>query len=162
MVERSGHCWFRSAPAGEVQAQEQQIIDDGNLNLWMRLSDTNGDGIVDKTSFIVWNATTAYPNALLESSDNGTVFGPWWITGNGTSAANTCLLHDDAYGVADYKVVDGPNNQVQWLEPDNVTTVGNPFTGTAANLADPPPASVFNISWFTLTPLSPTLDLTIR
>jgi hypothetical protein len=140
----------------------QQILDDGNLILLGRLSDANGDGIADTRSVFVTEATTGYPNALVASADNGTVGGPWWINGHGTSAANACLLHDDAYTTADYKVIDGPNNQVQWLEPDDAATVGVPFTGTAANLSNPPAQSVYSGASFVLTLLSHTLELTLR
>ena len=145
-----------------AQAQEQQILDDGNLILIGRFADPNGDGIVDTRSVFGTLATTGYPNAFVASSDNGVITSPWFINGNGTSAANACLLHDSAFTAADYKVVDGETNQVQWLAPDDATTVGDPFTGTAANLSDAPAQSIYGVASITLTLLSPTLELTIR
>jgi hypothetical protein len=146
----------------EQQQQEQNIISSGNLILLGRFRDTNGDGIADERSLFLTDATTGYPNALLLSSDNGTVTSPWFISGDGTSAASACLLHDNGYLAADYNVVDGPTNQVQWLEPDDSTPVGSPITGTAAALSSPPSQSVYSVASFTRTLLSPTLYLTIR
>jgi len=63
---------------------------------------------------------------------------------------------------ADYRVVDGPADQVRWLQPDDATTVGSPFTGTAANLSNPPAQSIYSTPVITLALLSATLELTIR
>lgn len=146
----------------EQQTQMQQINNDRNLMVVGRVADTTGDGIADTRSVFITEATTGYPNALVASADNGTVTGPWFINGQGTSAANACLLHDSGYTFADYRVIDGPTNQVHWLEPDDATTVGSPFTGTAANLTNPPAQSIYNLSGATATLLSPTLELKIR
>jgi hypothetical protein len=146
-------------PAEEVQ-QEQSIIAAGHMILFGRLRDTNNDGSADQRSILAEGATTPYPNALLTSADNGTVWSPWFVNGNGTSADTACLLHDGAFQNADYQVVDGPSNQVQWLDPsDDTTPIGNPFTGTAAALAAPPAQAQYNLAAPTRTLLSPTLYL---
>jgi hypothetical protein len=166
----TGSVWFSGVvtagndlrlPA-EMQQQEQSIIAAGNMILYGRLRDSNGDGSADQRSLFVTQATTAYPNALLSSADNGTIATPWFINGNATSAATACLLHDSAFNTADYDVVDGPSNQVQWLEPDDTTTVGGPITGTATNLMNPPAQSVYSIASINRTLLSPTLYMTLR
>jgi hypothetical protein len=166
----TGTVWFSALVSSvsdqrlpsELQAQMQQIRSDANLIVIGRFADTNADGSADTRSVFVTDAITAYPNALLSSGDDGMVFGPWFIDGMGTSAANACLLHDNAYTGASYRVIDGPTNQVQWLEPDAVTTIGSPFTGTATNLSNPPAQSISSVAGFTLQLLSATLDLTIR
>ncbi len=67
-----------------------------------------------------------------------------------------------SYIAADYVALGGPTNAVQWLEPDDVTAVGSPFSGTATNLSNPPAASVYNLSSITRTLVSPTLNLKIK
>jgi hypothetical protein len=148
-------------PVG-MQQQEQSIIAAGNMILYGRLRDSNGDGSADQRSLFITQATTAYPNALLSSGDNGTIATPWFINGNATSAGTACLLHDSAFQTADYEVVDGPSNQVQWLEPDDSTPVGSPITGTATNLMNPPAQSVYSLASINRTLLSPTLYMTLR
>jgi len=147
----------------EQRQQQQSIIAAGNLILVGRFTDQNHDGIADNRSLFLSMATTGYPNALLQSGDNGTITNPWFLqpiadaAGGSLTAANACLTHDNAYLQADYKVVNGPLNQVQWLQLDDVTTVGNPITGTASNLANPPPASSYSLAAVNRTLLSPTL-----
>ena len=145
-----------------VQQQEQSIIAAGNLILYGRLHDGNGDGSADQRSLFVTQATTAYANAYLSSDDNGTIASPWFINGNPTSGATACLQHDGMFQTADYQVVNGPTNQVQWLDPNDEPTVGPAFTGTAANMANPPTASVYSLAPFNRTLLSPTLYMTLR
>lgn len=146
----------------EQQTQAQSIIAAGNLILYGRLHDSNNDGSADQRSLFNTQATTAYPNALLSSADNGTISTPWFISGNATSAASECLLHDSAFQQADYQVVDGQSNQVQWLAPDDSTTVGSQFTGTAANMASPPAASLYSIASINRALGSPTLYMRLR
>jgi hypothetical protein len=145
-----------------VQQQEQSIISAGKLILYGRLHDGNGDGSADQRSLFVTQATTAYPNAYLSSADNGTIANPWFISGNATSAASACLAHDSAFQAADYQVVDGPTNQVQWLDPNDSTTVGSPITGTATNMANPPAQSIYSLASINRTLLSPTLYMALR
>jgi hypothetical protein len=147
---------------GDTQQQEQNIIAARQLILYGRLRDSNGDGSADQRSLFITQATTAYPNAYLSSGDNGTISTPWFINGNATSAATACLSHDSAFQTADYQVVDGPTNQVQWLEPDDSTTVGSPITGTASNLANPPSGSVYNVASIQRTLGSASLYMKLR
>jgi hypothetical protein len=167
----TGNVWFsglvtagddqRLGGTGTAERQQlQNIIAAGNLILYGRLHVSNGSA--DQRSLFVTQATTAYPNAYLSSGDDGTLASPWFISGNATSAASACLLHDNAFQTADYQVVDGPSNQVQWLEPDDTTTVGSPFAGTAANMMSPPTASVYSLASFNRTLGSPTLYVTLR
>lgn len=147
----------------EVDQQQQTIIAAGNMILYGRLRDSNGDGSADQRSLFITQATTAYPNAYLSSGDNGTIASPWFISGNATSAATACLLQDTAFQTADYQVVDGPSNQVQWLDPN-----GNPLnppvivTGTAANMSNPPAQSVYSLASINRALQSPTLYMTLR
>ena len=168
--KNSGTVWFSGTvtagndtriPADE-QAQEQSLIAADQLILFGRLRDTNNDGSADQRSLFVTQATMPEPNAYLSSADNNTIANPWWIGGNATSPDTACLLHDTAFQTADYQVVDGPTNQVQWLTPDDSTTVGSPFTGTAANLSNPPTQSVYSLASINRTVLSPTLYLKIH
>jgi hypothetical protein len=111
----------------EQAAQEQQIINGGKLILIGRFRDTNGDCIADERSLFVTHATSPFPNALGSLSDNGTVGSSWFITGNATSAASACLLHNSDYISADYEVLNRLTNDVQWLQPDDVTPRRLPF-----------------------------------
>jgi hypothetical protein len=170
----TGTVWFsglvtagsdQQQPA-EEETQEQNIISAGNLILIGRFRDTNSDGIVDNRSLFMTVATTAYPNALVDpNNDVGTLSSPWYIQGYGTSAANACLLGDNAYFAADYTVVPSIVNhlttQVQWLQPDDRHLVGSPVDGTAANMANPPAKSVYSLAKPTRTLLSQNLTLTI-
>lgn len=168
--KKTGTVWFSGLVTSgsdqrlppEQQTQEQQIISNGQLILIGRFRDTNGDGIVDERSLFVAHATQPYANALVLSSDIGTLSSPWFINGNATSPATACLQQDNDYISADYRVVHYHGIGVQWLEPDDATTVGNPVQGTALDMANPPPASIYNVSSVTRTLLSPTLFLTIK
>jgi hypothetical protein len=171
----SGTVWFSGLVTSgfdqqqlaEEQTQEQQIIGARQLILVGRFRDTNGDGIADERSLFVTHATQPYPNALISHSDLGTINSPWFINGNATSPANACLNRDSDYIEADYAVAKAANpahpfGSVQWLAPDDSTSVGSPVVGTAANMANPPAASVYSLASFARTLLSPTLNLTIN
>lgn len=144
----------------ELLQQEQGILAQKKLIVVGRLRDTNGDGTADVRSLFLTQATTPYPNALTTGGDIGT---PWFISAAGySSAANACLQRDQAYLSADYQVVNGSTNTVQWLDPDDTTPIGSPITGTAANMANPPAASLYSLAPINRTLLSPNLKLTIR
>jgi hypothetical protein len=145
----------------ELLQQEQGILAQKKLIVIGRLQDTNGDGTADVRSLFMTVATTSYPNALTTDGDLGS---PWFISAAGySSAANACLQRDNAYLSADYDVVNGSTNTVQWLDPnDDITPIGSPITGTAANMANPPAAARYSLAPFNRTLLSPNLKLTIR
>jgi hypothetical protein len=142
----------------ELRQQEQDIIAQRNMIFVGRFQDINGDGTADNRSLFLTLATTSYPNVLTTNGDIGT---PWY---NGTtSGASACLARDSGtYIQADYQVVNGAANTVQWLEPDDSTPVGSPFQGTAANLATPPAASLYNLASITRVLQSPGLKVAIQ
>ena len=146
--------------SAELLQQEQGLLAQGKLIVVGRFQDTNGDGIADVRSLFLTQATTPYPNAL---TTDGEIGSPWFLSAAGySSAANACLQRDQAYLSADYQVVNGSTNGVQWLDPNDATPIGSPITGNAANMANPPAASLYSLAPFNRTLLSPNLKLTIR
>jgi hypothetical protein len=145
----------------ELLQKEQGILAQGKLIVIGRFRDADGDGTADVRSLFLTLATAAYPNAL---TTNGTIGTPWFISAAGySSAANACLQRDNAYVSADYQVVNGSTNTVQWLDPiDGSTPIGSPVTGSAGNMANPPPAAQYSLSSINRTLLSPNLTLAIR
>jgi hypothetical protein len=147
--------------APELRQQEQNILAQGKLIVIGRFRDTNGDGIADVRSLFPTGSTSPFPNVLRTNNEIGS---PWFIYATAySSAANACLQRDGAYQSADYKVVNGAANIVQWLDPsDDTTPIGSPITGTATNMANPPAAALYSLAPFNRTLLSPNLNLTIR
>jgi hypothetical protein len=147
--------------APELLQQEQNILAQGKLIVIGRFRDTNEDGIADVRSLFPTGSTSPFPNALTTDHAIGS---PWFIYAAGySSAANACLQRDGAYLSADYEVVSGAANIVQWLDPsDDSTPIGSPIPGTASNMANPPPAAQYSLAPFNRTLLSPNLNLKIR
>jgi hypothetical protein len=142
----------------QLADQEQQIIANGDEYLFGRLRDLDGDGSADVRSLFLGLARTAYPNAV---TIDDSIENPWFIA-PGWSAASACLDHDAAFVTADYQVINGSTNSVQWLEPDDTTPVGPPFTGSAANLSVPPAQSRYDLSGITRTLQTDGLSLILK
>src|SRR5712692_9271054 len=115
----SGTVWLSGRVLGgddqrlpaEPHQQEQDIIGQKNMIFVGRLQDINGDHTADNRSLFLNMATTSYPNA---STTNGDIETPWF---NGTTSGDSaCLARDGGpYNEADYRVVNGAANTVQWL-----------------------------------------------
>jgi hypothetical protein len=142
----------------ELANQEQQIIANGDEYLFGRLRDLDGDGSADVRSLFLGLARAAYPNAV---TIDDSIENPWFIA-RGWTAASACLDHDAAFVTADYQVVDGATNWVQWLEPDDTSPVGPPFPGSAANLSVPPAQSRYDLSGVSRTLQTDGLSLILK
>jgi hypothetical protein len=148
----------------ELRLQEHDIIAQGNEIVLGRFQDVDGDGSADLRSLFLSMATTPYPNAL---TVNGAIASPWYLQRNadlvgGTlSATNACLARNAIYVSADYEVIYGVNNGVQWLS-GNGTPTGIPIPGTAENLANPPSAALYNLSGVTRVLQSEDLSLSVK
>jgi hypothetical protein len=136
----------------EELLQELSIIDNRDEVVFGRLRDSDGDGSADERSLFFSTAKVPYPNALtIDAVD----FSPWHLAaydaaiGSPMSSANACTARDALYTNADYQVIDGSTNELQWHDANTYALIGSTFEGTAANLANPPLAAIYDLSAIT-------------
>jgi hypothetical protein len=109
-----------------------QNVQQGRMAIGGRFRDTNGDGLAEESSIFNDFSTVALPNAL---STNGMVAGaPYYPDLAPVDAKTLCHQRDAMFVAADYRVVNGVTNTVQWQSEDG-NLVGSSFVGTAEALA---------------------------
>ena len=138
----------------EGALQEQYIINAGDEITYGRLQDVNGDGSADLRSLLLNQARKPYPNAL---SFDGAISSTWFqqtfvtLLGGPMTSANTCRPRDAMYLGADYTVITGSTNSVDWLDANTQIPLGSPVLGDASHMANPPSQAVYDLSSITRT-----------
>jgi hypothetical protein len=132
-----------------------ELVQKGDWIFYGRLQDTDGDGIADNRSFFSEQADHAVPNVI---TTDGTVWSSGYLnsqgdlTGGNLTGSNACLGRDLLMQAADYVVVNGNENQIQWLGAFNAEPFDDVVEGTASTMAQPPAGVIYPI-------FAPTRDL---
>jgi len=142
----------------EDSAQNRVLLNAGKFISYGRVSSKSPAAIkiqsADVRSVFIVQASEAVPNVLRLASDNGLVDSAYYLklqgdlVGGHLTGANACTAKNALFQQANYQVIDGPSNMVQWFDGNTGDLLPGIVEGTAANMELPPAAAVFDISGF--------------
>jgi len=142
--------WFSAQiTGGTADIRASASSNQGTLSYWAqgygilygKFVDTTGDGYADERSIIFDGIDIPVPNFDTQNGDVDAGNMP-----RTENPATFCQWRDGMYLEADYTVIDGVNNVVQWNSanlPGN-PLIGTPFVGTATALLNWPLGALYN------------------